>query len=221
MSEKKYFVKILNVEQVTYDVKRFTVEKPAGLLYVSGQATDISLSEDGQKQPFTFTSLPDDEHLEFTIKIYNARNGVTKQLGLLKKGDVIVIHEPFGAIYYKGKGVFIAGGAGVTPFISILRSLKKENLLSGNTLIFSNKTEKDIILKKEFDEMEGLKKIYVLTREKNSKFAQGRIDIGFLKQNISDLTQEFYVCGPGDMVLAIQIALGKLGVKPESVIIET
>ena len=54
---------------------------------------------------------------------------------------------------YKGKGVFIAGGAGVTPFISIFRDLKKQNKIGNNILIFSNKTEADIILKDEFVEL--------------------------------------------------------------------
>jgi ferredoxin-NADP reductase len=53
-----------------------------------------------------------------------------------------------GRIEYKGEGVFIAGGAGVTPFIAILRQLQAENKIANNKLIFTNKTANDIILKK-------------------------------------------------------------------------
>jgi ferredoxin-NADP reductase len=70
-----------------------------------------------------------------------------------------------GAIEYKGEGVFIAGGAGVTPFIAILRQLQAENKIANNKLIFTNKTANDIILKKEFNDMLGKNFINTLTDE--------------------------------------------------------
>jgi len=123
--------------------------------------------------------------LEFTIKIYK-RGGVTEEIDKLQEGDEIIIGKPWGVIQYKGKGVFTAGGAGITPFIAILRDLRERNELEGNTLIFSNKTERDIILKEEFDSMsnEGLKVIYVLTGEENDKYENGKIDGKFLKEKI-------------------------------------
>jgi ferredoxin-NADP reductase len=57
------------------------------------------------------------------------------------------LHDVFGAIAYKGQGVFIAGGAGVTPLICIFRNLQLKNEIRGNMLIFANKTKEDIILK--------------------------------------------------------------------------
>ncbi len=222
--EKTHIAKILKVEDVTHDVKRFTVSKPRGYKYVPGQATELSINKEewkDKKRPFTFTSLNSDKNLEFTIKIYKERDGVTDEVGKLKKGDEFIISEPFGAIQYKGKGVFIAGGAGITPFIAILRQLQKENKLFGNTLIFSNKTEKDIILKNEFDNMKELKKIYTLTREKNVKYDNGRIDEEFLKKYVSDFGQHFYICGPIRMVGETQHFLTKLGADIESIAVES
>src|SRR5205085_10674374 len=91
-------------------------------------------------RPFTFTGLGNAETLEFTIKIYNDHAGVTNMLGKLNSGAELILHNVFGAIQYKGPGVFLAGGAGVTPFIAILRHLYKHHQLTGNKLIFSNKT---------------------------------------------------------------------------------
>jgi ferredoxin-NADP reductase len=87
------------------------------------------------KRPFTFTSLNDNDYLEFIIKIYDSNDGVTRELGKLKQGDELLIHDVWGAIEYKGEGVFIAGGAGVTPFIAILRQLQAENKIANNKLI--------------------------------------------------------------------------------------
>ena len=179
MKEKSFIVKILEVEDITHDVKRLKVEKPKGYKFTPGQATEVSINKDGwkdKKRPFTFTSLNESPNLEFTIKIYEGNNGVTKELGKLKAGDSLIIRDVWGALRYKGEGVFIAGGAGITPFIAILRQLKKENKLRGNTLIFSNKTEEDIILKEELDSMDDLKKIYTLTRENKIDYEYGRVD---------------------------------------------
>jgi hypothetical protein len=218
-----HIVKIISVEPVTHDVIRFKVEKPEGYTFVSGQATDMSINTPElkkEKRPFTFTSLNDDKDLEFTIKIYDSHNGVTKELGKLKQGDELIIGDVWGAIEYKGEGVFIAGGAGVTPFIAILRQLQAENKIANNKLIFTNKTEKDIILKKEFKEMLGKNFITTLTDEKKEGYENNRIDYTFLKEKIDNFKQHFYVCGPPELVTAISEALTQLGAKTDAVIFE-
>lgn len=220
---EEHIVKILKTEKVTHDVKRFQVQKPEGYSFTPGQATEASINTPelkDEKRPFTFTSLNDEAELEFTIKIYKERDSVTKALDELKVGDEIIIHDVWGAIHYKGPGVFIAGGAGVTPFIAIFRQLYKNNKIVGNRLIFSNKTEKDIILKDEFEKMLGSNFYNTLTREKSDKYDNRRIDESFLKEQVKDFNQNFYVCGPDKFVQDIQTILSKLGASPESVVFE-
>lgn len=221
----KHIVKILKIKRITHDVKQFTLEKPAGYKFTPGQATDVSINNQklkNEERPFTFTSLNEDPYLQFTIKGYKKHHGVTEKIHKLKPGDELIIKDPFGAIHYAGTGVFIAGGAGITPFIAILYKLKKDNKLKGNTLIFSNKTSKDIILEKEFKEMKksGLKCIFTLTRETNPKYENRRIDTEFLKEKIKNLNQHFYVCGPITMVGELQHLLKQLGAKAESIVFE-
>ncbi len=224
--EKSFNVKILKKDKITYDTRRFSVTKPKNYRFISGQATDIAINLNDyteKKRPFSFTSINESPNLEFIIKIYKERNSVTKKLSELKEGDELIIREPFGSIRYFDRGVFIAGGTGITPFISIFRQLKKENKLKGNTLIFSNKTEKDIILKDELDKMskEGLKCIYLITEENNPKYYNEYINENFLKNKIKDFSQHFYVCGPVRFVGEIQHILQKLGAKPDRIIVET
>ncbi|SEB03977.1 hypothetical protein SAMN05443667_11676 [Flavobacterium gillisiae] len=218
-----HIVKIISVEPVTHDVKRFTIQKPEGFKFKPGQATEVSINTPAlknEKRPFTFTSLNDNKHLEFTIKIYDSHNGVTKELGKLKNGDELIIRDVWGAIEYKGEGVFIAGGAGVTPFIAILRQLQADEKIANNKLIFTNKTESDIILKKEFNEMLGKNFINTLTDEKKEGYENGRIDYTFLKEKIDNFKQHFYVCGPPQFVTAISEALAQLGAKTDAVVFE-
>ncbi|HWC55012.1 MAG TPA: FAD-binding oxidoreductase [Chitinophagaceae bacterium] len=211
---EQHIVKILSVEPVTHDVKRFKLQKPADYTFIPGQATDVAINKPewkNEKRPFTFTALNDWDHLEFTIKIYPEHNGVTNQLGQLKAGDELIIHDVWGAIQYKGEGVFIAGGAGVTPFIAILRQLNKENKIGNNVLLFSNKTRNDIILHDEFSSMLGKNFINTLTQEAVPGYDHHIIDEEYLRQKIKNFNQNFYICGPDPMVAAIKSNLEKLG----------
>lgn len=217
MEEK---VKIKSINQVTHDVKQFVVEKPLGYEFSPGQATEVSINKEDwkdEKRPFTFTSLKDAGDLEFTIKIYPEHNGVTEQLGKLKPGDELIIRDTWGAIEYKGPGYIIAGGAGITPYIAILRDLKKKNELDGIHLLFSNKTDKDIILKEELDEMLGENATYVITDQEDTKYTKAYLDKEFLKKTISDFNSQFYVCGPPKMTEDIKESLEELGANPDTV----
>lgn len=218
-----HIVKILSVEMVTHDVLRIVTRKPVGYKFISGQATDVSINKIGwqeEKRPFTFTCLPDDDYLEFTIKTYPAHKGVTNQLLALKKDDELILHAVFGAITYKNEGVFIAGGAGVTPFISIFRQLRAKKKIGSNVLVFANKTKADIILENELKDMLGDAFINILSDEKISGYHYGRISEEFLKANLSGFDQQFYVCGPPPMMDALHKQLTNLGVGKNAITVE-
>ncbi len=205
MAEHK--VKILAIENVTHDVKSLRLEKPNGYGFTPGQATDVAINKPGltdQKRSFTFTSLNKWDYLEFTIKIYNDHNGVTKEIGKLKPGEELIIDDPWGAISYKGEGIFIAGGAGVTPFIAILRELDTKNQIGNNKLIFANKTEADIIRKDEFEKMLNKNFINILSHQKSDKYHFGFITEEFLKSVFKNLNQYFYLCGPDPMIESVE-----------------
>jgi ferredoxin-NADP reductase len=220
---EEHVVKIINIGQVTHDVKRFQVEKPAGYTFLPGQATEVSINTPemrNEKRPFTFTCLNTASYLEFTIKIYPSHKGVTDELGNLKTGDELIIRDVWGAITYKGKGVFIAGGAGVTPFISIFRDLQSKNEVQGNMLIFANKTKADIILEKEFKNLLGEAFINILSDEKAEGYFHGMINETFLKDNIVDMNKRFYICGPPPMIDAVMKQLSNLGASEKSITLE-
>ncbi|MCW3091057.1 MAG: oxidoreductase FAD/NAD(P)-binding domain protein [Ferruginibacter sp.] len=219
----KNIVRILDIQAVTHDVKCFRMEKPAGYQFVPGQATDVSINQPGweaEKRPFTFTALNTAPYLEFTIKGYPDHHGVTEQLHLLRPGDEIIIEDAWGAIEYKRPGYFIAGGAGITPFIAILRTLHHDNRLAGNTLLFSNKTSADIIYESELKTMLGEQAIYLLTKENKPGYQNGYLDENFLREHITQFNQHFYVCGPDKMVQDIAATLEKLGANVDAVIFE-
>jgi len=235
---------ILHTAYVTHDVKRFILKKPKGFRFTPGQATEVAINKPrftpgqatevainkpqwvNKKRPFTFTSLNDDLVLELTIKgynpeIYRDHEGVTWKMHQLIPGDELFLDDPWGTIEYKGTGVFLAGGAGITPFIAIFRQLAKEGKLKGNKLIFSNKTAGDVILENELraifqpDDL-----VLTLTREELPGYEQGHIDESLIKKCVNDFSKPFYVCGPPPMLGALQKLLPTLGVQAEEIVFE-
>jgi len=220
---KEHIVKIIRTEQLTHDVKKFQVVKPKGYSFIPGQATDVSVNTPdfkNKKRPFTYTGLNTDPYLEFTIKIYPSHKGVTSELDKLNPGDEIIVRDVWGAISYKGEGVFIAGGAGITPFISIFRDLRTKHEIAGNTLIFANKTKADIILENEFKTLPGLEFINILSDEQADGYYHGMISEEFLKSHIRNFNRRFYVCGPPPMMKAVKTQLANLGVGKNSIVVE-
>ena len=218
-----HIVKILEIKEAARQVKSFRIEKPAGYVFTPGQATDVSVNNSSLKselRPFTFTSLATDPFLEFTIKRYPDHQGVTDAIHQLKTGDELIIHDVWGAISYKGPGYFIAGGAGITPFLAILRWLHTEDKLAGNTLLFSNKTAADVIYEKELHGILGSNALFVLTQEKKAGYLKGPIDKDFLQQYAGETDKHYYICGPDPMVAALSGVLTDMGADADAVVFE-
>lgn len=216
-------VTLLMSEFVTRDVKRFILTRPEGFVFEPGQGVELAIDHPDWKdeaRPFTPTSLEDDQVLEFTIKGYPERAGVTKALHDLRPGARLLMSEPFGTIRYKGKGTFIAGGAGVTPFIAILRRLARDASLDGHGLLFSNKTPADVICEKEFRYLLGERCVLTCTEETAPVYEGRLIDRDFLAERIDDFGQHFYVCGPPKFNDAVNEALKDLGAEPDLLVFE-
>lgn len=216
-------VKVKSVRHITHDVLQIDVEKPERFSFNPGQATEISVNKEGWKgraRPFTFTSLPHEKQLQFVVKTYPSHRGVTNELLQLKKNDELILHDVFGAIAYSNEGVFIAGGAGVTPFIAIFRDLQSKNELGANRLIFANKTKGDIILEGELTELLKENFVNILSDEDAQGYSHGLITEDFLGAHIPDINQQIYLCGPGPMMTAIEGMLTGLNFDKKNIVKE-
>jgi len=216
-------VTLLMSEFVTHDVRRFLVSRPAGFTFQAGQGVELAINRPGwqdERRPFTPTGLADDKVLEFTIKSYPAHEGMTRLLHSLSPGAELLLSDPFGTISYQGPGVFLAGGAGITPFLAILRERVLAGDIDRHALIFSNKTRADIINEKELRHYLGDRCILTCTDASEPGYEHRRIDEAFLAETIHDFNQHFYVCGPPVFMEATIAALEKLGANPQSLVFE-
>ncbi len=214
----KFKVKIIEIGKVAKDIYRIKTEKPAKYNFVPGQHCVIGLPDDKIKRSYSFSSVPSDDFLEFYVRVYAERNGFSRKVVDLKVGDELVISEAIGRrLEYNGEGVFIAGGVGVTPFISVLKELDLKGEIGKNVLWISNKTSEDIFYEKELKKILGENVKFILTREKIDDYESGRIDQEFLEKNVKDLDKMFYVCSSDSFTNCIKENLKALGVSEENI----
>jgi ferredoxin-NADP reductase len=115
----------------------------------------------------------------------------------------------------------LSGGIGITPLRSICRYCLDTNLKTKTTLLYGNRTEEDIVFRKEFEEMQRLNmnlKVVFAVDEANKAWTGyvGRIDAEMVKKEIPNyLETVFYTCGPPAMVEAMEGLLNDLGLPEE------
>lgn len=217
-------IRIWSTNKATHNVTHLITEKPEGFSFIPGQAADLSVEIpdwENELRPFTLTSHPSDNFLEFYIKQYPEHNGVTEQIGKLHAGDTLNVKDAFGDIKYQGEGLFIAGGAGITPFLAILKDLESKNQIGNNKLIFANKTSSDIIEEGLFTNMLGDNFINVLSKEENLNYHNGYVTEELIKEQMQNKDINFYLCGPPPFMKAVLAALQELCIDDSKIVQES
>ena len=211
-----YSVKLLKKDKLTHDVIGLTLERPVNYAFSPGQFLDLTLEQPGkpgEKAPFSFTGLNSDPHLHVALKIHPDTDDINAHIKRLDEGVMVQISDPKNEVVYRGPGVFIAGGTGITPFMAIFRQLDKDGELDGNLLLFANKRGEDICFEGELHHMFGTDVISILAFEDRPRNAAGQIDVGFINKHVKDLDQPFYVCGPEPFVSSVADVLKEVGVE--------
>jgi len=209
---------VLEVRQETPDVKTFRIAKPKGFSFIPGQYCLVAFIDkfNGESRPFTFTTSPlVKDYFELTIK---QMHEFTTALHGLKKGEKLRINGPMGeALNYNENqdAVFIAGGSGITPFISMIRYNIAKKLKSKIILLFSNRTEKDVIFRKELDaiKQKNIQVVHTLTSETPNgwKGETGYVSEAMIKKHVKNLNQYlWYVVGPPAMIQSMRSLLANL-----------
>ncbi|MFB0506927.1 MAG: ferric reductase-like transmembrane domain-containing protein [Thermodesulfobacteriota bacterium] len=195
--------------------------------YAPGQFAFLTFHSEGlprERHPWTISSTPTrPESLIFTIK---CSGDFTASIGKLKPGDTALVDGPYGLFSYaahvrdpKGELVMVAGGVGVTPMLSMLRYMADRGEGRKVTLVWSNRTEADILCHEEFEAIEAklpnLSVHHVLTRQKDFEGPTGRLDAAMLNGLLSECGRDasVFVCGPPSMMDSVCKALKVIGFK--------
>lgn len=212
----QYTERIVSLDWLAHNVVHLKISRPAGFIYEAGDAVELQV--DAQEPgAFTMTSLPDEDALEFMIRVYKEHHGKTEALSLLKVGDEVSISEPFNTFQPKENAVFLAGGTGITPFIAIMREMHLQGTLIGCDLIFCNSTRQDLFLEVELRRMLGAHFHNVITKDNGDADYYGTIDEVYLRNHIGDLSRPVLVCGPPAFDEAMAQMLKGIGVEQEHI----
>ncbi|MCF8040248.1 MAG: FAD/NAD-binding family oxidoreductase [Desulfohalobiaceae bacterium] len=233
---------VIKTRPENYDVTSIIFEKPEDWRVVDwkpGQYGIIRVYRDGQwsePHPFTLSCSPTEENLRMTIK---QQGNFTSTIPELKSGDKIKFSGPYGKfcqdIEEHDDIVMIAGGVGITPFLSVLRHFLSTGASNRVTLFWANKTLDDVFAEEELKTMTAelnLDIIHVLSREKEEnipedgvsgsiRYTTGHISRELLDEYIRVSSSAVYLCGPPGMQEHVLNELQACGVKPESVQRET
>ncbi|MDF1520568.1 MAG: ferric reductase-like transmembrane domain-containing protein [Brevefilum sp.] len=174
-----------------------------------------------RENPFSFStsSERDDKVIGFTIK---ELGDFTETIKNFKPGDTVYVDGPYGTFsmdeHRCKEMVYIAGGIGSAPVMSMLRTLADRNCEKKMIFFYGNPTWESVIYREELEEIEqklNLKLVHVLERppegwEGETGFINAAILKRYLPQNYKDST--YFLCGPLPMIEAVEGALHKLHV---------
>lgn len=213
-------LRLIAKKRLVSNIKSFVFKPKANITWTAGQYLIYSLShknEDlrGKMRFFTISSSPFQKHITITTRIFKTASSFKKTLDNLKIGDEIEAKGPDGDFTFdnpKKLSVFIAGGIGITPFISIIRQLNFENKPINITLLYASKT-KSIAFKNELEEIAKNHKEFKIRFVLFPK----RIDEKVLNKFTKNKKTVFFVSGPDPMVDSVTKILLDLKVLEDNI----
>jgi ring-1,2-phenylacetyl-CoA epoxidase subunit PaaE len=224
LAKHLHTVKVKNVNKETADCVSIefdiTEELWPTFRYKQGQSISIKSNQDQVRRSYSICSSPFQNKLIVAVKRVPKGVFSTYATEELKAGDELEIMEPSGNFNTElnpenaKNYLFFAAGSGITPIISIIRTILKEEPKSRVSLVYGNRTVSSIIFK---DELEGMKNLFidrldithVISREPaDSPLNSGRIDEAKLKvlEKLLDYrnVDEVFVCGPEQMIFTVR-----------------
>lgn len=228
----KFESKFIKKQKESKDAYTFYFKRPKGFDFISGQYVKIFLNiknpdARGSSRYFTISSSPYEKgFLAITTRIIES--SFKLKLNRLKSGDSVTAFGPIGYFdFYPDKQknvVFIAGGIGVTPFHSILKSIKYEKIKSNITLFNSFDHRENVVFYEELKKIEKensfLKIVHTLTKDKKnySEFEKGRLDADMIKKYVQDFKKPYYfITGSEKMVNEMFEIIKGIGVSEKKI----
>ena len=232
-------LRIRDVRKETPDCVSVAFEIPEELLndfiFKQGQSLTMRTTINGEEVRRTYSICSSPLEKEWRVAIKKVTGGLFSSFAndQLKEGDTLEVMQPVGKFYtelhpsHHKHYVAFAVGSGITPIISLLKTTLATEPQSSFTLVYGNRNRQSIIF---FDELESIKNkymdrfnlVFVLSRERtDSTLNFGRIDIEKLQQidKLVDLNSadEFFICGPEEMIFATKAFLEAKGIDKKKI----
>lgn len=207
-----------DVTTVTFDGPPFD-HKPGQFMLVSVEVGDRL----EPSHPYTIASSPEEPFLQISAK---AIGDFSAELRDVKPGSRAYIEGPYGVFSFLNDDapslVFVAGGIGITPFMSQLRYLRDAGLNRKVRLIWGNKTEADICFGSELetmkDQLPDFDVVHVMSHQEDWNGEKGFITRDVVERHVDDADRAtFFVCGPPIMMEKAIPMLGDMGIPSDRI----
>jgi ferredoxin-NADP reductase len=221
-------------EEVADRTFAFHFDKPQGFSFKPGQAIDLILPDpaapgaEAMRHAFSIVSAPHENDLVVTTRMRDS--AFKNALAGLPVGGPAAIEGPFGSLTLHRKqerpAVFIAGGIGITPFMSMLRHAANSDARQQLVLLYSNRRPEDSAFLAELQRLEGdhrfFRLVATMTDMPRSRLPwtgeTAKVDAAMIRRIASELAAPvFYVAGPPAMVAAVRDTLEQAGVDADDV----
>ena len=229
------FVAVRKREVVARDTLSIALDKPRGFTFKAGQAIDVSLIDPaemdakGPRRAFSIVSAPHEDHLLIATR---TRDSAFKRiLGGMPIGGRVQVEGPFGSLTLQSNrsrpAIFIAGGIGITPFMSILRDATHKRLPQVITLLYSNRRPEDAAFLPELQRLErdhrgSFTLLATMTDPPGAgqewHGRSGMIDAELIRSVMVRPSHPiFYVVGPPGMVAGIRELLNSMRIDDDDI----
>lgn len=232
---KFYTLSVKDIRPENGDCVSIAFEVPADLeqvfQFIQGQYLTLKTTIDGVEVRRSYSICSSPLENEWRVAVKAVAGGVFSNYAnkQLKLGDTLEVMPPDGRFFTQlnldnaKEYVAFAAGSGITPILSIAKTILQTEPKSSFTLLYGNKTRASIIFKEEFEAlknkyMERLRIYHVLSREyDNAPLFNGRLDAvkcAHFCEKVLDLSKvdEFFLCGPEEMIFSIQTFLQEKGI---------
>ena len=216
---------ITAIRQETPSVKSFILTMDEDFIFEPGQYVDLLIDtpDDSVISGFSITSSPLEKRiLSIGVKWIPSAKAAIYLHENAEVGDTFNAVGPGGEFYYRtdmGKSlVLVAGGIGITPFMSVVKYVQEAKLDVDITLLYSAKTPSELAFLEDLKAISAqnpnLKCLFTVTQPHDEKWdgPVGRIDAEMLREHAARSESIFFVCGPGEMPKQISETLRELGV---------
>lgn len=229
---QKLFLKLVSVREVALHTYEFVFHKPRSFIFAAGQYLEWMLPHTrpdnrGIRRYFTVASAPEEDFVRLGIRFGATVSTYKSALLAMQPGDTIIASQRAGDFLLPSdsskKLGFIAGGIGITPFISHLESMSRGQTKNNTVLFYCNNTSLEIAYHDRLQALAlvlPLRLVHILVKEKREGFESGFLDAEMIRRKSPDyLERHWYLSGPPGMVNAYSQLLLELGV-PRSQILK-
>lgn len=221
-------------EEIAEGTMAFHFEKPPGFSFKPGQAIDVILMDpptteaESSRHTFSLVSAPFQGDVTVATRMRDSE--FKRALKALPIGSPAKLEGPFGSLTLHCSrarpAVFIAGGIGITPFMSILRQATRDQLPQHLILLYSNHRPEDTAFLAELHELEQYNKNFRLVATMTDMSRSGRawpgrtglIDPELMRRVGSELSAPiYYIAGPPSMVAGLREMLNHTSIDDDDI----